>query len=190
MLTLEHLAALAQEHREASASRVREFSLGSAVLAFNSRPAVMGVINLSADSWYRESVSLSTEKAVQRGRVLAAQGADLVQRDGGVLRGASSPRADGVTSSSHDWHDVPSRPHYLQHIARLGALVAVAAGAGLVYFACGNGGGYVCGDGVKAGPEQCDQGKLNGQPGVTNNTAEGKGVDRVMTWDRQDARAV
>jgi len=28
---------------------------------------------------------------------------------------------------------------------------------------------------------------LNGQSGVTNDTAEGKGVDRVMTWDRQDA---
>lgn len=31
---------------------------------------------------------------------------------------------------------------------------------------------------------------LDGQSGVTNDTAEGKGVDRVMTWDRQDARAV
>jgi dihydropteroate synthase len=38
----------------------------------------MGVINLSADSWYRESVCLTTESAVQRGRVLKEQGADLV----------------------------------------------------------------------------------------------------------------
>ena len=31
---------------------------------------------------------------------------------------------------------------------------------------------------------------LDGQPGVTNDTAESKGVNRVMAWDRQDARAV
>jgi hypothetical protein len=31
---------------------------------------------------------------------------------------------------------------------------------------------------------------LNGQSGVTNDTAEGKGIDRVMTGNRQDARAV
>src|SRR5438105_1320069 len=38
----------------------------------------MGVVNLSPESWYRESVCLTTESAVQRGKVLAAQGADIV----------------------------------------------------------------------------------------------------------------
>jgi dihydropteroate synthase len=38
----------------------------------------MGVINLSPDSWYRESVCLSAEQAVQRGKVLAAQGARII----------------------------------------------------------------------------------------------------------------
>ncbi len=38
----------------------------------------MGVINLSADSWYRESVCLTAETAVQRGKVLAAQGATII----------------------------------------------------------------------------------------------------------------
>ncbi|MSW84932.1 MAG: dihydropteroate synthase [Actinobacteria bacterium] len=38
----------------------------------------MGVVNLSRDSWYRESVAVSREAAIRRGRVLAAQGADLV----------------------------------------------------------------------------------------------------------------
>jgi dihydropteroate synthase len=38
----------------------------------------MGVLNLSPDSWYRESVCLTVEKAVARGRVLRAQGARLV----------------------------------------------------------------------------------------------------------------
>ncbi len=38
----------------------------------------MGVINLSPDSWYRESVCLTTEAAVRRGQVLSAQGAAVV----------------------------------------------------------------------------------------------------------------
>ena len=38
----------------------------------------MGVINLSADSWYRESVVLTADAAIRRGRVLAAQGAAIL----------------------------------------------------------------------------------------------------------------
>src|SRR5262249_34970002 len=38
----------------------------------------MGVVNLSADSWYRESVCLTAESAIQRGRALREQGADIV----------------------------------------------------------------------------------------------------------------
>lgn len=78
MLTLEWLAELAQTHREALGVRVREFEVAGRPLAFNSKPAIMGVVNLSMDSWYRESVCLSTEQAIRRGKVLAAQGADLV----------------------------------------------------------------------------------------------------------------
>jgi dihydropteroate synthase len=78
MLNLENLAELMEKHRAAAAARVREFSVGGKAFAFNSQPAIMGVINLSADSWYRESVCLSAESAVQRGKVLAAQGADII----------------------------------------------------------------------------------------------------------------
>jgi dihydropteroate synthase len=38
----------------------------------------MGVINLSAESWYRESVCLSAERAIERGAILKAQGAHIV----------------------------------------------------------------------------------------------------------------
>jgi dihydropteroate synthase len=78
MLTIEQLAGLLEQHRAAAAARVKEFSVGGKPFAFNSLPAIMGVINLSPDSWYRESVCLTAEAAVQRGRVLTAQGADLV----------------------------------------------------------------------------------------------------------------
>jgi len=78
VLTLEHLAELLETHRDAAGARVQEFDVGGRHFAFNSRKALMGVINLSADSWYRESVCLSSEAAIERGRVLAAQGADIV----------------------------------------------------------------------------------------------------------------
>ncbi len=78
MLQLEHLAELVAEHGEALRRPVREFDLRGRRFAFNSRPAIMGVINLSPDSWYRESVCLTAERALRRGQVLAAQGADLV----------------------------------------------------------------------------------------------------------------
>jgi len=78
MLTLEHLATLLETHRAAAALPVKEFAVGGKMLPFNTRPTLMGVVNLSADSWYRESVCLTTEAAVQRGRVLAAQGAAVV----------------------------------------------------------------------------------------------------------------
>ncbi len=38
----------------------------------------MGVVNLSADSWYRESVVLNAEAAIRRGRVLHEQGAAII----------------------------------------------------------------------------------------------------------------
>jgi dihydropteroate synthase len=78
MLSLEQLAALLEKNRAAASARVREFSLGGKKFNFNSSPAIMGVVNLSADSWYRESVCLSAEAAVRRGKVLAAQGAQII----------------------------------------------------------------------------------------------------------------
>jgi len=78
MLKLENLGGLLEKNRAAASARVREFSIGGKKFNFNSQPTVMGVVNLSADSWYRESVCLSAEAAVQRGKILAAQGADIV----------------------------------------------------------------------------------------------------------------
>ncbi|HEY1490180.1 MAG TPA: dihydropteroate synthase [Verrucomicrobiae bacterium] len=78
MLTLEHLAELLEQNRAAAGARVREFAVGGESFAFNSRPAIMGVINLSPDSWYRESVCLNPEQAVQRGKLLHVQGARII----------------------------------------------------------------------------------------------------------------
>jgi dihydropteroate synthase len=78
VLNLEQLAELLEKNRAAASARVQEFSIGGKKFNFNSQPAVMGVVNLSPDSWYRESVCLTAAAAVRRGKVLAAQGADVV----------------------------------------------------------------------------------------------------------------
>jgi dihydropteroate synthase len=78
MLTLQQLAELAEANRGALAAPVQEFDLGGRAFAFNQQPSIMGVINLSADSWYRESVCLGTEAALNRGLVLGAQGAAII----------------------------------------------------------------------------------------------------------------
>src|SRR5512138_870486 len=78
MLTLEYLADLLERHRADAALPVKEFSIGGRRFHFNSRPSIMGVVNLSADSWYRESVCLTTDAAVRRGRMIVEQGADIV----------------------------------------------------------------------------------------------------------------
>ena len=78
MLSLEQLAGLLEQNRAAASARVAEFSIDGRKFNFNSQPAIMGVVNLSADSWYRESVCLSAELAIQRGKMLAAQGAQII----------------------------------------------------------------------------------------------------------------
>jgi dihydropteroate synthase len=78
VLKLEHLSELDEKNRAAASARVREFSIGGRKFNFNSQPVIMGVVNLSPDSWYRESVCLTTVAAVQRGKVLAAQGAQII----------------------------------------------------------------------------------------------------------------
>src|SRR5689334_9335085 len=78
MLSIEQIAELAQKHSGALNSRVKEFALKGRVVSSNAHKSIMGVINLSAESWYRESVCLSTEAAIRRARVLQEQGADIV----------------------------------------------------------------------------------------------------------------
>jgi dihydropteroate synthase len=99
MLTIEKLADLLEQHPEAARARVKEFTLGSRSFAFNSQPAIMGVVNLSPDSWYRESVCLNAEQAIRRGQVLAAQGADIVDVGAeSTLAHAGRLDADGQNS--------------------------------------------------------------------------------------------
>ncbi|HEX4341913.1 MAG TPA: dihydropteroate synthase [Verrucomicrobiae bacterium] len=99
MLTLEHLAGLLEKHRAAASAQVKEFSIGGKHFRFNSQPAIMGVVNLSPDSWYRESVCLTADAAIQRGKTLSTQGADIIDI-GAESTLAHAARADDATQSS------------------------------------------------------------------------------------------
>jgi dihydropteroate synthase len=77
MLNLEYLAQLLTEHRDAASAQVNEFSIGNRRFG-GAATNIMGVVNLSPDSWYRESVCLSPQQAIQRGVTLHAQGADII----------------------------------------------------------------------------------------------------------------
>ncbi len=65
-------------HGSTLGARVREFQIGGELFRFNSNRYLMGVVNLSPDSWYRESVCLSTEAAIRRAQVLRSQGAHVI----------------------------------------------------------------------------------------------------------------
>jgi dihydropteroate synthase len=78
MLDLATLAELHAKYREASALPVADFALGPHRFDFSRQTYLMGVVNLSADSWYRESVALNADAAIRRGRVLHEQGAAII----------------------------------------------------------------------------------------------------------------
>lgn len=99
MLELNHLAELAAEHGDALQARPAPFALRGVSFHHSPDPALMGVVNLSPDSWYRESVSLSVEAAIRRGRRLRADGAALIDvgAESTVLTAA---RVDGAEQTS------------------------------------------------------------------------------------------
>jgi dihydropteroate synthase len=99
VLNLEQLSELLEKNRAAASARVKEFSIGGKHFSFNSAPAIMGVVNLSPDSWYRESVCLTTDSAIQRARVLHDQGADIVDI-GAESTLAQAARADEAVQNS------------------------------------------------------------------------------------------
>ena len=75
---LAQLAELVGKYPDELNSPIQQFDLGGSTFGAGGRPALMGVINLSRQSWYRESISTSTDAAIKRGRVLWAQGAAVI----------------------------------------------------------------------------------------------------------------
>ncbi len=117
MLRLEDLAALAAGHAGALNARVAAFELGGRMFDGNAQPSLMGVINLSADSWYRESVSLSSEAAIRKGHVLAAQGAAILD----IGAESSLAHAERVDEAAQNSRLLP----VVQTLAAAGHIVSV-----------------------------------------------------------------
>ena len=78
MLELKDLSSIAHNYKDVLETQVSRVNLTANLGIPLDDPALMGVINLSPDSWYRESICLSVDSAVQRGRVLFEQGASIV----------------------------------------------------------------------------------------------------------------
>jgi len=77
-MDLTSLARLASEHPEALAHPVAPVRIGGVLHDLDSEPLIMGVVNLSRDSTYRDSVAVSPGSAIRRARVMHAQGAGVV----------------------------------------------------------------------------------------------------------------
>lgn len=78
MITLAALADLADTYREDLDQQVAPLLIGDRTFDVNRRPAIMGSVNLSRDSTYRESIAVSTESAIRKGRIQSAEGADFI----------------------------------------------------------------------------------------------------------------
>ena len=77
MLSLRDLAALHATYAQEAALPVAPALLGD-VLVGDDESVIMGTLNLSRDSTYRESVAVSTRSAIRKARVQIAQGASVV----------------------------------------------------------------------------------------------------------------
>ena len=78
MLDFAVIRDLLQRHGDALDRRVRSFDIGGRPFDFDRQRYLTGVINLSPDSWYEESVATTTEAALARAERLAADGAHLI----------------------------------------------------------------------------------------------------------------
>ena len=77
MISLSALAALHSEYADDLARTVEPVSVAGVTIG-GAEPVLMGTVNLSRDSTYRESIAVSTEAAIRMARTQVAQGAPIV----------------------------------------------------------------------------------------------------------------
>ena len=99
MITLADLAALSEQYGDAWSAPVEPVVLDSPageVVIGDGPVTLMGCVNLSRDSTYRESVATGPDDAVRKGRIQAAQGAAIIDL------GAESSNAQAARVSPED----------------------------------------------------------------------------------------
>jgi dihydropteroate synthase len=94
VISLRDLAELYDRHRDDVETKVGALVLGDRVYDVDARPVIMGCVNLSRASTYRESIAVNADSAVRKARVMVAEGADLVDL-GAESSTAAAPRVDG-----------------------------------------------------------------------------------------------
>jgi dihydropteroate synthase len=114
---------------------VRGFEIGGRAFDFTRERALMGVINLSPDSWYSESICTSEPEAVARGIALAEGGADFVD----VGAESTLPHAARVAPAEQIARMTP----VVEALAARGILVSVESYHPEVLEACARAGAKV-----------------------------------------------
>jgi dihydropteroate synthase len=93
-----------------------ELVLGGYRLPLGGRTLVMGIVNVNPDSFYRSGWHSGTEKAVDRARVLVADGADIID-----VGGQTGQRGAEVAASL----EISRIEPVVRHVAALGVPVSV-----------------------------------------------------------------
>lgn len=78
MITLHALLELASSYGSELDQPVEPLAIGTQTWDTDTTPLIMGVINLSRESTYRESVAVSIDSALRKARIMVAQGAHIV----------------------------------------------------------------------------------------------------------------
>lgn len=113
MISADRLLPLWLKYRDALEAPIRTFEFEKFGRRFEDRTYQMGVLNLSPDSTYRETVCHTFEAALYRGRRMTLEGAAMVdigaefdRRDCGHRRGraADRPHAPGRKGSCRRRH--------------------------------------------------------------------------------------
>jgi dihydropteroate synthase len=117
VITLSALADLASAHRSELDHRVGPLRIADRTFDVDARAVIMGTVNLSRDSTYRESIAVSADSAVRKARVLAAEGADVVD----IGAESSTARAARVEAAGQIASLVP----VIERIAKEEILVSV-----------------------------------------------------------------
>ena len=99
MISPDFLLPIWEAHRDAISAPIRSFAFPRFGLAFEDRAYQMGVINLSRDSSYRESIALSLDQAVRRAKKMTLDGARIVDI-GAESTGVGTERMDETGQKS------------------------------------------------------------------------------------------
>ncbi len=100
MLSLKNLAGLYEQYGDLANAKVAPIVIGDLEFPSEGPPVIMGTVNLSRDSTYRESIAINADSAIKKASIMAAQGAHLIDI------GAESSTAKAARVSALDQANV------------------------------------------------------------------------------------